>query len=50
MSRWFLNTAITGEKEIQKKHQAQSLINKTWKEKIKKIVYKINEEPKKIWK
>jgi len=28
MSRWFLNTAITGEKEIQKKHQAQSLINK----------------------
>jgi len=50
MSRWFLNTAITGEKEIQKKHQAQSLINKIWKDKIKKNSLYNKWRTKKNWK
>jgi hypothetical protein len=39
MLRCFLDAAITSKKETQKKkHQAQSSINKTWKDEIKKII------------
>jgi hypothetical protein len=53
MLRCFLDAAITSKKETQKKkHQAQSSINKTWKDEIKKnnsiIIVKQIKNKKKI--